>query len=77
MSGPREISILDKAAIPILYGASSECRKATWYGQSGNDDRKVSINMTRDTKLYRSRRRAWDRGLSIKGAFLAAQNDLG
>ncbi|KAF2689772.1 cytochrome P450 67 [Lentithecium fluviatile CBS 122367] len=65
-TGPREISVLDKAAIPLLYGPNSECTKAAWYGQSGNDNSKVSINMTRDTKQYRLRRRAWDRGFSIK-----------
>ena len=70
--GPREISILDKNAIPVIYGPNSECSKAAWYGQSGNDSRKVSINMTRDTKSYRLRRRAWDRGFSIKGSLFAA-----
>jgi hypothetical protein len=68
MVGPRELSILDKAAVPVIYGANSNCRKSTWYGQSGNDKNKVSINMTRDPKQYRLRRRAWDKGFSIKGA---------
>ncbi|KAF1962854.1 cytochrome P450 67 [Byssothecium circinans] len=64
--GPRDISILDKRAIPLIYGPNSECRKSTWYSQSSNDSSKVSINMTRDQKSYRLRRRAWDRGFSMK-----------
>ncbi|KAF2866056.1 cytochrome P450 [Massariosphaeria phaeospora] len=65
-TGPREISILHKDAIAALYGPNSKCRKSTFYGQSGNDPNKVSINMLRDQKSYRQRRRAWDRGLSNK-----------
>jgi hypothetical protein len=68
--GPRELSILDKAALPVIYGPNAACGKSTWYGQNGNDKNKVSINMTRDPKQYRTRRRAWDRGLSIKGRLL-------
>ncbi|KAH7389742.1 cytochrome P450 67 [Phaeosphaeria sp. MPI-PUGE-AT-0046c] len=65
-TGPREISILRKEAIPLLYGPNSECLKSTWYGQTGNDPRKCSIHMTRDFNDHRLRRRAWDRGFSIK-----------
>lgn len=65
--GPREISVLRKSAVPILYGPNSECSKSTWYGQTGNDPKKCSIHMTRDFNDHRLRRRAWDRGFSIKG----------
>lgn len=65
-TGPREISILRKSAVPILYGPNSECLKSTWYGQTGNDPKKCSIHMTRDFNGHRLRRRAWDRGFSIK-----------
>jgi hypothetical protein len=65
--GPREISILRKEAVPILYGPNSECRKSTWYGQTGNDPKKCSIHMTRDFNDHRIRRRAWDKGFSIRG----------
>ncbi|KAH7117023.1 cytochrome P450 67 [Dendryphion nanum] len=65
-TGPRQLSILRPSAIPLLYGPNPACTKSSWYGQSGNDPNKVSINMTRDEKSYRLRRRAWDRGLSFK-----------
>ncbi|KAF2185244.1 cytochrome P450 [Zopfia rhizophila CBS 207.26] len=65
-SGPREVSILRKSAVPIVYGPNSECLKSTWYGQTGNDPKKCSIHMTRDFNDHRIRRRAWDRGFAIK-----------
>jgi hypothetical protein len=65
--GPREISVLRKSAVPLLYGPNSECLKSTWYGQTGNDPKKCSIHMTRDFNDHRLRRRAWDKGFSIKG----------
>ncbi len=46
--GPREISILRKSAVSLIYGPNSETRKSTWYGQTGNDLKKTSIHMTRD-----------------------------
>src|SRR4051794_35677575 len=63
--GPREVSILRKSAVPLLYGPNSECTKATVYGQNGNDPKKCSIHATRDFNDHRLRRRAWDRGFSI------------
>ncbi|KAF2130546.1 putative benzoate 4-monooxygenase cytochrome P450 [Dothidotthia symphoricarpi CBS 119687] len=65
-TGPREISILRKSAVPTLYGPNSELRKSTMYGQTGNDQKKTSIHMTRDRASHRVRRRAWDRGFSMK-----------
>jgi hypothetical protein len=70
LQGPREISILDKAAIPLIYGPNSECRKASWYTQGGNDPTKCAVNMIRDGRTYRLRRRAWDRGLANKGMYV-------
>jgi hypothetical protein len=69
-TGPREISVLRKSAVPLLYGSNSECLKSTWYGQTGNDPKKCSIHMTRDLNDHRLRRRAWDRGFSMKGTAL-------
>ncbi|KAF2845119.1 cytochrome P450 [Plenodomus tracheiphilus IPT5] len=65
-TGPREMSILRKSAVPLLYGPRSECLKSTWYGQTGNDPNQCSIHMTRDVDDHRFRRRAWDKGFSIK-----------
>jgi hypothetical protein len=76
LTGPREISILRKSAVPLLYGPNSECLKSTWYGQTGNDPKQCSIHMTRDFNDHRLRRRAWDRGFSIKGMFYQAANIL-
>ncbi|KAF3038407.1 hypothetical protein E8E11_005959 [Didymella keratinophila] len=65
-TGPREISVLRKSAVPLIYGPNSEMRKSTWYGQTGNDLKKTSIHMTRDHESHKQRRRAWDRGFSMK-----------
>ena len=64
--GPREISVLRKSAVQIIYGPNSELRKSTWYGQTGNDITKTSIHMTRNHETHKQRRRAWDRGFSMK-----------
>ena len=65
--GPRELSILSPAAIPLIYGPNTECLKGMFYTQGGHDPDKVAINMMRDAKRHKMRRRAWDRGLSNKG----------
>lgn len=65
--GPRELCIVRKSAIPAIYGSQSECLKSTWYGQVSKDCKKCSIHMTRDFDDHKRRRRAWDRGFSIKG----------
>lgn len=65
--GPREICIVRKSAIPLIYGPQSECLKSSWYTQLSTDHAKSSIHMTRDVDDHRRRRKAWDRGLSIKG----------
>ncbi|KAH6619026.1 cytochrome P450 67 [Boeremia exigua] len=64
--GPREISILDKDAIPLIYGSKSKCRKASWYSATGFDPDHVNIGAIRDPVKYKQRRRAWDRGLSTR-----------
>jgi len=65
--GPRELSVLSPAAIPLIYGPNTECLKGMFYTQGGHDPDKVAINMMRDVKGHKMRRRAWDRGLSNKG----------
>lgn len=65
-TGPREVSVLRSSAVQLIYGPNSRCRKSTWYGQTGNDPAKCSIHMTRDSNSHRLRKRAWDRGFSIK-----------
>ncbi|KAH7402975.1 putative benzoate 4-monooxygenase cytochrome P450 [Cadophora sp. MPI-SDFR-AT-0126] len=65
-TGPREICIVRKSAIPLIYGPQSECLKSTWYSQVSSDCTRCSIHMTRDFDDHRRRRKAWDRGLAIK-----------
>ncbi|KAJ1325421.1 cytochrome P450 family 628 [Microdochium nivale] len=65
-TGPREVTILRKSAVDLIYGPKSECRKSTWYGQTGNDPHKASLHMCRDHEAHRQRRKAWDRALSVK-----------
>lgn len=65
--GPREICIVRDSAIPLIYGLQSECLKSTWYMQVSSDHTKCSLHLTRDLDDHRHRRRAWDRGVSIKG----------
>lgn len=69
-TGPREICIVRKSAIPLIYGPQSRCLKTTWYAQVSPDSKKCSVHMTRDFDDHRKRRKAWDRGLSIKGMSL-------
>lgn len=65
--GPREICIVRKSAVPQIYGPQSQCLKTTWYAQVSPNPKKCSIHMTRDFDDHRKRRKAWDRGFSIKG----------
>ncbi|OQU95023.1 hypothetical protein CLAIMM_01292 [Cladophialophora immunda] len=64
--GPREISINRASAIELVYGPPTKLPKSTWYSQVSDDINKCSINSTRDMQIQRQRRRAWDRGFSIK-----------
>ncbi|KIW88830.1 uncharacterized protein Z519_10314 [Cladophialophora bantiana CBS 173.52] len=64
--GPREISINRASAIELVYGPPSKLPKSPWYSQVSDDINKTSINSTRDMHIQRQRRRAWDRGFSIK-----------
>lgn len=50
-----------------IFGPESKCRKATWYGQVDMDPKNASIHMTQDYDQHKKRRRAWDRGFSVKG----------
>ncbi|KAF3020671.1 hypothetical protein E8E14_013057 [Neopestalotiopsis sp. 37M] len=65
-TGPREITVLRKSAVDLIYGPKSLCRKSTWYGQTGNDPLKSSLHMTRDYESHRLRRKAWDKSMSVK-----------
>lgn len=67
--GPREISILNPSAIPLLYGPKTKCRRGPWYDHiRGSEEDKHVLNI-RDPALHSQRRRVLDRGLSSKGTF--------
>ncbi|KAL4999791.1 cytochrome P450 [Aspergillus recurvatus] len=65
-TGPREISINRPSAVHPVSGPQSPCTKPTWYSHVSDDITKVSLNSTRDPDVHRRRRRAWDRGFSMK-----------
>ncbi|KAI8963127.1 cytochrome P450 [Daldinia sp. FL1419] len=64
--GPRHLCVVRKSAIPIIYGPNTNCHKSTWYSGSHADPKKTSVNGSRDPIDHKRRRKAWDRGLSIK-----------
>ncbi|CAI7567750.1 unnamed protein product [Penicillium bialowiezense] len=65
-TGPREICIVRKSAVPLIFGPQSACRKSTYYAQASTEPKNCSVHHTRDIDDHRKRRKAWDRGFSIK-----------
>ncbi|OJK03510.1 hypothetical protein ASPACDRAFT_49664 [Aspergillus aculeatus ATCC 16872] len=65
-TGPREICIVRRSALPVLFGPQSKCRKSTYYAQASTNPIECSVHHTRDFEDHRKRRKAWDRGFSIK-----------
>ncbi|KAJ5713157.1 uncharacterized protein N7483_010338 [Penicillium malachiteum] len=65
-TGPREICIIRKSAIPLLFSAQTKCRKSTFYAQAQIDAKYSSVHHSRDIEDHRRRRKAWDRGFSLK-----------
>ncbi|KAJ5675976.1 hypothetical protein N7462_008873 [Penicillium macrosclerotiorum] len=65
-TGPREISINRPSAVLTINGPQSSCTKSPWYSHVSDDSTQISLNSTRDPYVHRRRRKAWDRGFSIK-----------
>ncbi|KAL4901993.1 hypothetical protein BDW74DRAFT_187010 [Aspergillus multicolor] len=65
-TGPREISVNRPSAVHLTAGPQSACTKPTWYSHVSDDVTQVSLNSTRPPDVHRRRRRAWDRGFSMK-----------
>ncbi|KAL4862506.1 cytochrome P450 [Aspergillus spectabilis] len=65
-TGPRELSINRPSAVHAFCGPQSPCTKPTWYSHVSDDKTQISLNSTRDPDVHRRRRRAWDRGFSMK-----------
>ncbi|KAJ5653878.1 hypothetical protein N7490_000881 [Penicillium lividum] len=65
-TGPREICIVRKSAVPLLFSAQSKCDKSTFYAQAQTKSKNCSVHHVRDHDEHRKRRKAWDRAFSIK-----------
>ncbi|KAL4952094.1 cytochrome P450 [Aspergillus filifer] len=65
-TGPRELSINRPSAIHTFTNPQFACTKSTWYSHVSDDITQISLNSTRDPDVHRRRRRAWDRGFSMK-----------
>jgi hypothetical protein len=63
--GPRDLSISDVNAIPIVHGVGTKCTKGPWYG-AGEHIEGFSLHTSRDKKNHRERRRVWDRAFNAK-----------
>ncbi|KAK7606278.1 cytochrome P450, partial [Phyllosticta paracitricarpa] len=64
---PREVSILNPNAIPVLYGPRSQCLKGPWYDHyavPAEEDKQVFL--LRDRAMHSWRRRIFDGGFSSK-----------
>ncbi|OMP85179.1 Cytochrome P450 67 [Diplodia seriata] len=64
--GPREISILNPAAIPLLYGSKTQCRRGPWYDHISGKEEDKHVLLVKDPATHSWRRRILDRGLSSK-----------
>jgi hypothetical protein len=62
--GSNEITAFAPEGPMALVGPNSKCIKAVWYN-GGNPV--VSMHTTRDRAAHDKRRRAWDKGVSVKG----------
>ncbi|KAF2795827.1 putative benzoate 4-monooxygenase cytochrome P450 [Melanomma pulvis-pyrius CBS 109.77] len=62
-TGPREICVVRKSAVPLILGT---CLKSTWYNQISRKPEGGQLTFSRDPDDHRRRKRAWDRGFSIK-----------
>ena len=63
--GPRELSIADVEAVPLVHGISSKCTKGPWYDAAMHIEGS-SLHNTRSKAAHKDKRRAWDRALNAK-----------
>ncbi|KAI9164122.1 Cytochrome P450 monooxygenase notG' [Paramyrothecium foliicola] len=59
--GSNDLMIVHPSAVPVVHGAQSRCRKASWYDE---DWPRASIHTTRDHQFHHSRRRVWSQAFS-------------
>ncbi|RDW90562.1 cytochrome P450 [Aspergillus mulundensis] len=65
-TGPREICIVRASAVPLLLSPQSKCGKSTFYAQAQTESKYCNVHHTRDFDDHRRRRKAWDRGFTVK-----------
>ncbi|KAL4910296.1 hypothetical protein BDW74DRAFT_186367 [Aspergillus multicolor] len=65
-TGPREICIIRASAVPLLLSPQSKCGKSTFYAQAQTESKYCNVHHTRDFDDHRRRRKAWDRGFTVK-----------
>jgi cytochrome P450 family 628 len=63
--GPRELSITDVNAIPVIHGYNSKCKKTLWYNNAVGVEG-LSVHTTQDRADHRERRKTWDKAFNIK-----------
>lgn len=63
--GPRELSIIDAEAIPLVHGPFSKCRKGPFYGFMEHIEG-FSVHTTPSKQEHKERRKLWDKALSTK-----------
>ncbi|KAH7414182.1 cytochrome P450 [Phaeosphaeria sp. MPI-PUGE-AT-0046c] len=64
-TGPRELTIFDVDAVPVIYGVQAKTSKGTFF-----DMMERTLHQTRDKQFHRQRRRIWD------GALKASLSDF-
>jgi hypothetical protein len=61
--GPRELSILNAAAIPAIYSSTTPCIRGPFHNLTAAEG-KGSLFNTRNKSTHAQRRRAWDRAMN-------------
>ncbi|KAF2685629.1 cytochrome P450 [Lentithecium fluviatile CBS 122367] len=64
-TGPRELSVTNADAIPLIHGPTSKCRKSAWYGGAAFLEG-TSLQTTRSKKEHRERRKIWEHAFNAK-----------
>ncbi|KAL4812321.1 cytochrome P450 [Aspergillus spinulosporus] len=75
-TGPREIRIVRKSAVPLFLSPQSNCGKSTFYAQAQTEAKYCNVHQTRDPEDHHRQRKAWDRGFSVK-ALLTYEPSIG
>lgn len=63
--GPRDLSIADVNAVPVIHGIGSKCTKGPWYGP-GSHLEGFSLHTTRDKQNHKDRRKIWEKAFNPK-----------